>query len=232
MFTQVKRRVTNMYWFSDTKVFFLLYSFFKPDSKFSNQLVLMTLNFNAVTKALSLINASWGLGISARKITVSTVGLPAQIKRLASIDMPITLAISLHAPNDEIRKQLIPWAEYVTIEQLKDAANEYFDQTGREVTLEYILLGGLNDQLQHAEELARLARTMRCNINLIRYNEVKGMPYQRPQSSDVLQFQEVLQRTGINVHIRASRGRDIAAACGQLRHEHSKTDQAIPVSKA
>ncbi|QQE11802.1 23S rRNA (adenine(2503)-C(2))-methyltransferase RlmN [Planctomycetota bacterium] len=179
-------------------------------------------NYNAVTQALKLINASWGLAIGARKITVSTVGLPAQIKRLATIELPITLAISLHAPNDQIRQQLIPWAEYVTIEQLKEAANFYFDQTGREVTLEYILLGQLNDQPEHARELAQIARSLRCNINLIRYNEVQGMPYNRPQSSDVLAFQTILQNAGINTHIRASRGRDIAAACGQLRHEHSK----------
>ncbi|WP_145077020.1 23S rRNA (adenine(2503)-C(2))-methyltransferase RlmN [Poriferisphaera corsica] len=179
-------------------------------------------NFNAVTKALRIINAPWGLGVSARKITVSTVGLPAQIKRLAQFDLPITLAISLHAPNDEIRKELIPWAEYVTIEQLKDAANTYFEQSGREVTLEYILIGGVNDQREHAKELSVLARSMRCNINLIRYNEVDGMPYQRPLNDDVLLFQAILQKAGLNVHIRASRGRDISAACGQLRHEHSK----------
>ncbi|WP_432800130.1 23S rRNA (adenine(2503)-C(2))-methyltransferase RlmN [Poriferisphaera sp. WC338] len=180
-------------------------------------------NFNAVLKAIKIINAPWGMGVGARKITVSTVGLPAQIKRLAKLELPVTLAISLHAPNDEIRRELIPWAEYVTIAQLLDAAHEYFEVSGREITLEYILLGGVNDQPEHARELAKLAKQIRCNINLIRYNEVKGMPYTRPMDQDVLDFQQILAATGINTHIRASRGRDIAAACGQLRHEHAKS---------
>jgi 23S rRNA (adenine2503-C2)-methyltransferase len=92
-------------------------------------------------------------------------------------------------------------------------------KTGREITLEYILLGGVNDRREHAEELARLARTMRANVNLIRYNEVAGVPFSRPKHDDVHVFQEVLRAKHVNVHIRASRGRDIAAACGQLRHE-------------
>jgi len=176
-------------------------------------------NFVAVTQAVRALTADWGLGLSARRVTVSTVGLPAQIRRLADIDLPITLAISLHAPNDELRKQLIPWAEYVTIDELAAAARHYFNTTGREVTLEYILLGGVNDQPEHATELARFARTIRCNVNLIRYNEVKGMPYHRPTTDDVRQFQDLLRAKNVNTHIRASRGRDIAAACGQLRHE-------------
>ncbi len=159
------------------------------------------------------------MNLSARKITVSTVGVPAGIRKLADLDLPVTLAISLHAPNDDIRKQIIPWAEFVTIEHLLDAGRAYFDKTGREITLEYILLGGLNDQPSHARELAGLTRRLRCNINLIRYNEVAGLPFLRPDDGDVQQFQAVLREAGVNVHIRASRGRDIAAACGQLRHE-------------
>lgn len=180
-------------------------------------------NLNAVIKAVQTINAPWGLGISARKITVSTVGLPAQIRKLADIDLPITLAISLHAPNDDLRKQLIPWADYVTIEQLLEAGHHYFKKTGREITLEYILLGKVNDQIQHAHELAKIARRLRCNMNLIRYNEVADLPYRRPNTDDVLAFQDVLKQAGVNVHIRASRGRDIAAACGQLRRESNQS---------
>src|SRR5690606_23138081 len=121
------------------------------------------------------------------------------------------------APNDIVRKQLIPWAGRVTVEQLLDAARYYFHKTRREVTLEYILLRNVNDQAVHARELASIAGRLRCNINLIRYNEVDGLPYERPSSDDVHQFQNVLRHAGINAHIRASRGRDIAAACGQLR---------------
>lgn len=178
-------------------------------------------NFGEVTRAVRTLTAPWGLGISGRRITISTVGLPAQIRRLAEIDLPITLAISLHAPNDALRRQLIPWAERVTIEQLVEAGRYYFDKTGREVTLEYILLGGVNDQEEHARELSQVAKSLRSNVNLIRYNEVKGLPYARPEDADVLRFQQVLRGAGVNCHIRASRGRDIAAACGQLRHEHA-----------
>ncbi len=182
-------------------------------------------NFDAVVAAIRTLTADWGMGISARRITVSTVGLPAQIRRLAQIDLPITLAISLHAPNDAIRRQLIPWAEFVSIDQLVEAGRHYFDRTGREITLEYLLLRQVNDQPEHARELAAVARRLRANVNLIRYNEVRGLPYQRPGSDDVHRFQQILRRAHVNAHIRASRGRDIAAACGQLRHEAGR----IPV---
>ncbi len=177
-------------------------------------------NFAEVTRAVKTLTAPWGLGISGRRITISTVGLPSQIRRLADIDLPITLAISLHAPNDALRRELIPWAESVSIDQLVDAGRHYFNKTGREITLEYILLGRVNDQPGHAKELAVVAKRLRSNINLIRYNEVDGLPYARPTDSDVYRFQQLLRSAGVNCHIRASRGRDIAAACGQLRHEH------------
>ena len=176
-------------------------------------------NFANVTQAIRIMNAEWGLGIGARKITVSTVGLPPAIRKLCAFEIPVTLALSLHAPFDELRRKIIPWAEYSTIHELLDACHEWFVKTGREITLEYILLGGVNDRREHAEELARLARSMRANVNLIRYNEVEGVPFARPTSGDVHAFQEVLRAKHVNSHIRASRGRDIAAACGQLRHE-------------
>jgi 23S rRNA (adenine2503-C2)-methyltransferase len=176
-------------------------------------------NYKAVTNAIRTLNAPWGLGISARRITLSTVGLPSAIRKFARFEIPVTLALSLHAPNDDLRRQIIPWAEYSTVPELIDACREYFDSCGREITLEYILLGGMNDQPAHARELASHAKTLRCNINLIRYNEVAGLPFQRPRSDDVHRFQAELRRQGLNAHIRASRGRDIAAACGQLRHE-------------
>jgi 23S rRNA (adenine2503-C2)-methyltransferase len=178
-------------------------------------------NMTAVTGAIRILNAEWGFGIGARRITVSTVGLPKAISKFIEFELPVTLALSLHAPTDELRRRLIPWAEYSTVEELLAASQEWFDRTGREITLEYILIGGINDQSEHAEELARLAGRMRANVNLIRYNEVAGLPWRRPVDEDVRAFQRRLRAAGVNSHIRASRGRDIAAACGQLRHEAS-----------
>ncbi len=177
-------------------------------------------NFASVIKGVRTICAPWGMGISARKVTVSTVGLPKAIERLAEqLDLPVTLALSLHAPNDELRRKLIPWAEFTTIAELLAACRRWFDKTGREITLEYTLLRGVNDRPEHATELSQVAKTLRANVNLIRYNEVEGMPFKRPRKEDVLEFQRLLRARGINTHIRRSRGRDIAAACGQLRHE-------------
>ena len=177
-------------------------------------------NLGAVIPAIRTITSLWALGISARKVTVSTVGLPKAIDRLSEqLDLPVTLALSLHAPTDELRRQLIPWAEYTTIADLLAACQRWFTKTGREITLEYTLLRGVNDRPEHARQLAVLAKTLRANINLIRYNEVAGLPFGRPVGDDVLAFQEFLKSQGLNVHIRSSRGRDIAAACGQLRHE-------------
>lgn len=190
-------------------------------------------NYSAVVGAIRTLNAPWGMGISARKITVSTVGLPAAIRKLAKFELPVTLALSLHAPNDELRRTIIPWAEYASIDELLAACEEYFQLTGREITLEYILLKGVNDRPKHAEQLAKLARQLRSNVNLIRYNEVSGLPFERPQSEDVHAFQAVLKGKHINTHIRASRGRDIEAACGQLRHERRHKQPApAPLKKS
>jgi 23S rRNA (adenine2503-C2)-methyltransferase len=184
-------------------------------------------NYAAVTDAIRTLNAPWGFGISARRITLSTVGLPVAIRKFCDFEIPVTLALSLHAPNDALRREIIPWAEFSTVDELLDACDEWFTRTGREITLEYILLGGVNDRPEHAEELAFHAQRIHANVNLIRYNEVRGMPYQRPSTEDVLRFQNILRQREVNVHIRASRGRDIAAACGQLRHEHASSVRAL-----
>lgn len=186
-------------------------------------------NLGPVVRAVRALAAPWGMGISARKITISTVGLPKAIEKLAEqLDLPVTLALSLHAPTDQIRRRLIPWAQYTTIADLLSACQLWFERTGREITLEYTLLADVNDRPQHAEELARLAKSLRANVNLIRYNEVRGMPFSRPRTQDVRLFQETLRSRGVNTHIRASRGRDIAAACGQLRHQ--RAGEAAPAS--
>jgi len=174
-------------------------------------------NYAAVVTAIRIINAEWGITVGARKITVSTVGLPSQIRRLAKENLQINLALSLHAPTDELRQELIPWAEKISIDELVAAVRYYFEQTGREITMEYILLGGVNDQPEQANQLAKLCRKMRCNVNLIRYNPVAGLGYERPTSYASQRFLERLRERGINAHVRKSRGMDIDAACGQLR---------------
>ncbi|CAN5577160.1 23S rRNA (adenine(2503)-C(2))-methyltransferase RlmN [soil metagenome] len=180
-------------------------------------------NYANVMQAVRVLHDPAGLNISARKITISTVGVPQKIRELAGEQLPLNLALSLHAPNEDLRKQLIPWAEHFALADILAASREYFDQTGREITLEYILLAGVNDQPEHAKQLARLCKTMRANVNLIRYNEVAGLPFGRPKAPDVVVFQEILRAGGVNAHVRKSRGRDIDAACGQLRR---KTEEA------
>ncbi len=183
-------------------------------------------NYANVIQAIRVLHEPEGFNIGARKITLSTVGVPQKMRALANEDLPLNLAISLHAPNEGLRKQLIPWAEHFALSDILDAARHYFDRTGREVTLEYILLSGVNNRPQHATELAKLCKTLRANVNLIRYNAVEGLPFDRPHSDDVMRFQEVLRSAGVNAHVRKSRGRDIDAACGQLRRK-SLEDQSI-----
>ncbi len=176
-------------------------------------------NLDAVLGAISTLNSAWGFHISARKITVSTVGLPPQISALAARGVPVTLAISLHAPNDELRRQIIPWAKGISIDKIVLAAGEYFQHTGREVTLEYIMLAGVNTLPQHAVQLGVIAKKMRANVNLIYYNEVPGLPFRRPDGMVMQVFQQQLRSAGVNAHVRRSRGRDVSAACGQLARQ-------------
>ena len=154
-------------------------------------------NYANVIQAIRVMHDPGCFNIGARKITLSTVGVPAKMRELANENLPLNLAISLHAPNEELRKQLIPWAEHFALDDILDAARYYFDQTGREVTLEYILLAGVNDQVPHAKELAKLCKTLRANVNLIRYNAVEGLPFARPKSDDVLRFQDVSKRPAL-----------------------------------
>lgn len=174
-------------------------------------------NYDATVAAVrALIDPARG-GLSARHVTVSTVGLPARIRRLAEEDIPLTLAISLHAANDGLRRRLIPAAKGTSIAELVAAGQEFFRRRGREVTLEYVLLAGVNDADTHADELADVAGALRCNVNLIRYNPVVGLPFHRPAEARVLAFRDRLRRRGVNVQVRASRGIEAEAACGQLR---------------
>ncbi|HXE53875.1 MAG TPA: 23S rRNA (adenine(2503)-C(2))-methyltransferase RlmN [Tepidisphaeraceae bacterium] len=184
-------------------------------------------NYANVMAAIRVLHDPDCFNIGARRITISTVGVPSRMRELAAEELPLNLAISLHAPNESLRKELIPWAEHFALDDILSAARHYFDRTGREVTLEYILLSGVNDQPEHARELAKVCKTLRANVNLIRYNEVAALPFIRPKSDDVLRFQEVLRSNGVNAHVRKSRGRDIDAACGQLRR---KQEQDVPLT--
>lgn len=187
-------------------------------------------NYANVMAAVRTLHDPECFNIGARRITISTVGVPPKMRDLANEQLPINLAISLHAPNETLRKQLIPWAEHFALEDILSAARFYFEKTGREVTLEYILLAGVNDQPEHAKQLVKVCRTLRANVNLIRYNQVAGLPYGRPRSQDVVRFQEILREGSVNAHVRKSRGRDISAACGQLRRERieeQKSEQEV-----
>jgi 23S rRNA (adenine2503-C2)-methyltransferase len=174
-------------------------------------------NYANVIEAIRILHDPQCFNLGARKMTVSTVGVPTKMRALADEGLPVNLAISLHSPIESLRRELIPWAEHFELDDILAAARYYFEKTGREITLEYILLAGVNDQTEHARKLARLCKTLRANINLIRYNEVEGLPFSRPAADDVFRFQAILRQEGINAHVRRSRGRDIDAACGQLR---------------
>ena len=173
-------------------------------------------NYDAVIGAIRILNAPWGLGIGARKITISTVGLPKQIRRLAEEGLQVGLALSLHAADERLRQELIPWGK-VPLDDLFDACAYYFQKTGREITLEYVLLPNVNMEPHHAVQLAVAAKRLRCNVNLLRYNPVPGLPFARPAGDAAHAFQAELRARGVNAHIRTSRGQDADAACGQLR---------------
>jgi 23S rRNA (adenine2503-C2)-methyltransferase len=174
-------------------------------------------NYDATVAAVRAMIDPQRLGLSARHVTVSTVGLPKPIRRLAGEKLPITLAISLHAPNDALRRQLVPAAASAGLAAILDAAEAFYHSRRREVTLEYVLLAGVNDTKVCAEGLARIARRLRCSVNLIRYNPVPELPFERPGKPAVDAFVRHVRRHGVNVHVRRSRGLDVSAACGQLR---------------
>jgi len=174
-------------------------------------------NYDSTLKAVKTINASWSLNIGARHITVSTIGIPEGIRKLAREPIQLTLAVSLHAGDDWLRAQLVPWAEKYSLADIFDAIDYYYQQTHREVTLEYTLLAGCNCSPADADKLTRWARRSRCNVNLIKYNPIENSDYQPPSDQAVNVFMRRLQDNGVNVHLRRSRGRNIDAACGQLR---------------
>ena len=189
-------------------------------------------NLPRVLDALSVAKDSEiGLGISPRRITISTVGLPQSIDKLAEDKSPYHLAISLHAPNDTLRNQLVPVNKKIGIESILEAADRYFDATGRRLTFEYVLLKDLNDSQQCAEQLVKLLRGRTAMLNVIPYNPVPGLPYETPTAEVIHQFRRILMEAGINVMFRQRKGDDIQAACGQLRRLREKEPDLVELKR-
>jgi 23S rRNA (adenine2503-C2)-methyltransferase len=180
-------------------------------------------NLKNLLPALESLNAKGGMGLGARRITISTVGLPDQIRQLADLDRQYNLAISLHAPNDELRTKLVPVNAKIGIARILAAADDYFARTGRRVTYEYVLLSGLNDQPEHARQLAGLLKTRIAHVNLIPMNRVTELPFVEPTAPRTAEFVQVLERHGIPATVRKRKGADIDAACGQLRLQAAPT---------
>jgi len=175
------------------------------------------LNYESVIKAVRLIHDEMGIGI--RHIAISTVGIVPGIRKLAQERAQITLAVSLHAPTDELRRKLIPGMTRWSVAEIINACREYVRDTGRRVTFEYCLLGGVNDGAAQAGELTAILRGLNCHVNLIRYNPVPGLPFHAPSRERVREFRDILEQAGIQVTQRVQRGADIDAACGQLRRQ-------------
>lgn len=179
-------------------------------------------NLDNLLTALAVAGDKEGLGIGARHITISTVGLPAKIRQLAELGKQYHLAVSLHAPNDNLRTQIVPTNTKTGITNILEAADYFFERTGRQVTFEYVVLGGLNDRPEHARQLLVLLRGRKVHVNLIPWNEVEDMPYRRPRDQDLKAFIDRLRNGGISVKVRKRKGSEIDAACGQLRIKAEK----------
>lgn len=184
-------------------------------------------NYDAVSAALSRLSDPDGFALSPRRITVSTVGIPANMRRLAADHPQVNLAVSLHTPDPDQRRDLVP-VPGASVDDIVDAARHHSDTTGRRVTFEYVLLAGVNDSRPHANRLADRLRGIRAQVNLIPLNPSPGIFGKRPPRRTVLGFQQTLQERGIPANVRVEKGRDIAAACGQLRGNRLRADQAQP----
>lgn len=172
------------------------------------------LNLDNVLKAMEIFNENFQIG--ARRLTLSTSGIIPQINKLAELDMQSTLALSLHAPNHEIRRRLMQIEDKYNMEDLHKALKNYVEKTGRRITIEYLLIKDLNDTIESAKQLAYYLKDIKCNINLIPYNPTAKNDYQRPSNNSIMKFKCLLEHSGKKVTVRLERGADIDAACGQL----------------
>ena len=174
-------------------------------------------NYDNVIRFLRMISDENGLNISQRNITLSTCGIVPNILRLAEENIQITLALSLHAPNDEVRKTLMPIANRYSLKEILPACQTYFEKTGRRLTFEYSLVSGVNDNLDEAKALTSLLKNMHGHVNLIPVNPIKERDYRQSDRKAIEAFKSYLEKNGINVTVRREMGRDINGACGQLR---------------
>ena len=193
-----------------------------PSARLVSNLVIMGMgeplaNYDNLLKALKILNASWGGGIGARKITISTSGLAPQIRKLADEPLQFRLAISLHGATDETRGKIMPVNRKFPLKELVAACEYYQEKKGQMLTFEYILIAGVNDSLDQAKPLAALARRLHAKVNLIPYNEVEGLSWQRPDEAVQEAFLAALEKQKVPATLRREKGRDIDAACGQLR---------------
>ncbi len=185
-------------------------------------------NLKALLPALEALQAEAGPGLSARRVTISTVGLPDKIRELALLGKPYNLAVSLHAPNDRLRNELVPVNVRIGIQAILEAADEYFQRTGRRVTYEYVLLANVNDEPQHARQLASLLKRRNAHVNLIPMNGVEELSLKGSAAARTRGFVELLESAGISTTVRKQKGADIDAACGQLRLQQQKS-QTVPL---
>ena len=172
------------------------------------------LNLNNVLKAIDIFNNDFQIG--ARRITISTSGIVPQISKLAEHELQSTLAISLHAPNHKLRKTIMPIENKYPLDELKKSLLKYVEKTGRRITIEYILIKDFNSDINSAKELAEFLKEIKCNINLIPYNDVTNTGYTKPSNNEIMKFKYLLEHSGKKVTVRLERGADIDAACGQL----------------
>lgn len=182
-------------------------------------------NYEHLLTFIRMLSDEHGLNISQRSITVSTCGIVPEIYRLAEQKLQITLALSLHAPVQEKRIQFMPVAKKYPLQDVLNACDDYFVITGRRITYEYSLIGGENDSLEDAKQLARLLSGKNCHLNLIPINPVKESPFVQPKREVTASFKNMLEKYGINVTIRREMGRDISGACGQLRNSRDTDGQ-------
>jgi 23S rRNA (adenine2503-C2)-methyltransferase len=203
------------------------------DERLINNLVIMGMgeplaNYEHLLKALKILNAPWGGGIGARKITVSTSGLAPQIRKLADEPYQFRLAISLHGATDEVRSKLMPINRKYPLRELSAACEYYVEKKGKMITLEYILIAGVNDGLEQVRPLAELSRRLFAKVNLIPYNTVEGLAWQRPSEPSQDAFLAALEKQKVPATLRREKGHDIDAACGQLR---LKTERELSLAE-
>ena len=179
-------------------------------------------NYDNVIKFIDIINEPKGIDLGARHITVSTSGLVPKINEFANNPKQVNLAISLHAPNNEIRNQIMPINKAYHIEQLIESVRNYINKTNRRVTFEYIMLKDINDSIENAQELARLLKGINCYVNLIPYNETSHIEYKKSPKEQIMKFYDTLKKNNINVTVRKEFGRKVSAACGQLRSNYEE----------